>query len=61
MNAKTASNTTSLAVVGVDIGNDVFHLVGLGADRLFAERSGDWLSKRRSSSCPAVSLAWKLA
>lgn len=32
MNAKTASDTTSLAVIGVDIGKEVFHLVGLGAD-----------------------------
>ena len=38
MNAKTASNTTSLAVVGVDIGKDVFHLVGLGADGKIAFR-----------------------
>jgi transposase len=38
MKAKTASNTTSLAVVGVDIGKDVFHLVGLGADGKIAFR-----------------------
>ena len=38
MNEKTASNTTSLAVVGVDIGKDVFHLVGLGADGKIAFR-----------------------
>ncbi len=38
MNAKTASNATPLAVVGVDIGKDVFHLVGLGADGKIAFR-----------------------
>jgi hypothetical protein len=32
MNAKTETNMTSLAVIGVDIGKEVFHLVGLGAD-----------------------------
>src|SRR5215471_14714304 len=38
MNAKTASNTTSLAVIGVDIGKEVFHLVGLGSDGKIAFR-----------------------
>ena len=38
MNAETASDTTSLAVIGVDIGKEVFHLVGLGADGKIAFR-----------------------
>jgi hypothetical protein len=38
MNAKTASDTTSLAVIGVDIGKEVFHLVGMGADGKIAFR-----------------------
>jgi hypothetical protein len=29
MSPKTETNTTSLAVIGVDIGKEVFHLVGL--------------------------------
>jgi transposase len=45
MNAKTASNMTSLAVVGVDIGKDVFHLVGLGTDgKIAVHRKIRWLS-----------------
>src|SRR5215472_556802 len=38
MNAKTETNTTSLAVIGVDIGKEVFHLVGLGSDGKIAFR-----------------------
>ena len=38
MNAETACDTTSLAVIGVDIGKEVFHLVGLGADGKIAFR-----------------------
>ena len=36
MKPKTDSNTASLAVVGVDIGKEVFHIVGLGVDRKIA-------------------------
>src|SRR5215467_21996 len=32
MKAKMDSNMASLAVIGVDIGQEVFHLVGLGVD-----------------------------
>ena len=32
MKPKTDSNTASLAVVGVDIGKEVFHIVGFGVD-----------------------------
>src|SRR5215204_4193914 len=32
MKPDTECNTTSLAVIGIDIGKDVFHLVGLGID-----------------------------
>jgi transposase len=32
MKAKTEANTVSSAVIGIDIGKEVFHLVGLGAD-----------------------------
>ena len=33
MKPKMEPNTGSLAVIGVDIGKEVFHLVGLGVDR----------------------------
>ena len=38
MKPKMESDTTSLGVIGVDIGKEVFHLVGLGADRKIALR-----------------------
>ena len=38
MKPRTESNMSSPMVVGVDIGKDVFHLVGLGADGKIAFR-----------------------
>jgi transposase len=38
MNPKTETNTATLAVVGVDIGKEVFHLVGLDTDGKIALR-----------------------
>jgi hypothetical protein len=38
MKPKMESNKPSLAVIGVDIGKEVFHLVGLGADGKIAFR-----------------------
>ena len=38
MKAKTEFDTASLAVIGVDIGKEVFHLVGLGTDGKIAFR-----------------------
>jgi hypothetical protein len=38
MKPKTETTTASLAVVGVDIGKEVFHLVGLGTDGTIAFR-----------------------
>jgi transposase len=38
MKPKMEFNTTSLAVIGVDIGKEVFHLVGFGADGKIAFR-----------------------
>jgi transposase len=38
MKPKMESNTASLAVIGVDIGKEVFHLVGLGTDGKIAFR-----------------------
>src|SRR6185369_16890907 len=38
MKAKTETPAASLAVIGVDIGKEVFHLVGFGADGKIAFR-----------------------
>ena len=38
MKAKMEYNTASPAVIGIDIGKEVFHLVGLGADGKIAFR-----------------------
>ncbi len=38
MKPKTETNTSSLAVIGIDIGKEVFHLVGLGVDGKVAFR-----------------------
>ncbi len=38
MKRETESNTASLAVIGVDIGKEVFHLVGFGVDGKIAFR-----------------------
>jgi hypothetical protein len=62
MKPKMESNTACLAVIGVDIGKEVFHLVGLGIDGKIAfRRKIGWLSKTHSRSCRRVSWAWKLA
>jgi hypothetical protein len=47
MKPEMESNKSSLAVIGVDIGKEVFHLVGL--------------SKTPSRSCRRASSAWKPA
>jgi len=38
MKAKNAAETAGLAVIGVDIGKEVFHLVGFGTDGKIAFR-----------------------
>ena len=38
MKVKMESNQASLAVIGVDIGKEVFHFVGLGVDGKIAFR-----------------------
>ena len=38
MKPKTETTTASLAIVGVDIGKEVFYLVGLGTDGTIAFR-----------------------
>ena len=54
MKFRMESNTPSLAVIGIDIGKEVFHLVGFGADGKIAFRRRirrDWLSEMYSRSC----------
>ena len=41
MQPKMASKIGSLAVIGVDIGKDVFHLVGIGVDGKIAFRRNE--------------------
>jgi hypothetical protein len=57
------SNTSSPAVVGVDIGKDVFHLVGFaaGGKIAFRGRIRRLASKTPSRSCRRASSAWKRA
>jgi hypothetical protein len=38
MKPNSETNTASLAVIGVDIGKEVFHIVGLGVDGKIAFR-----------------------
>jgi hypothetical protein len=66
MKAKMESNQASLAVIGIDIGKEVFHIVGLGVDGKIAfrrkiRRLGRWVSKARSRSYRRALLAWRPA
>jgi hypothetical protein len=63
MKSGMESKTSSPEVIGIDIGKDVFHLVGFGTmGRLpSAGGSGDWLSKTPLRSCRRASSAWKPA
>ena len=63
MTPSSQHNDFALASVGIDIGKDVFHLVGFNSDGKIALRR----KIRRSvlvkefENCRHVSLAWKLA
>ena len=63
MKSRMESKMSSPVVIGVDIGKDVFHLVGFTADGkiAFAGGSGDWVSKMSSRSCRRASSPWKPA
>ena len=37
MKPKTEPSAVSLTVIGVDIGKEVFHIVGFGIDGIFAD------------------------
>jgi hypothetical protein len=52
MKPKMEPNTGSLAVIGVDIGKEVFHLVGLGVDRKIGSPQRTAESGRRRSMVP---------
>ena len=53
MKPNMESNPTPLAAIGVDIGKEVFHLVGFGVDGkiAFRRRNQAIVSKTRSRSC----------
>ena len=61
MKPKMESDTTSLGVIGVDIGEEVFHLVAMAPTGRspFVVRSGAWASEMRLNSYRPVSLGWK--
>jgi hypothetical protein len=63
MKPKAETTAVPLAVIGVDIGKDVFHLVGLGVDGKMpsGRRSGDWALERPSRSYRRASSAWRPA
>ena len=54
MKPKKDFSTASLAVIGVDIGKEVFHIVGLAVDGKIAsvKRSDDWVSETHSMPSP---------
>ncbi len=56
MKPKMEFNTVSLAVIGVDIGKEVFHIVGLGVDGKIAFRRKINLPERalRQQDTPRV-------
>ena len=60
MNPQTQANTTSLAVIGVDIGKEVFHLVGFGAEMAFEGRSGAWGLRDGNAMVSDEELEWAL-
>lgn len=53
MKPRMEANTPSPVVIGVDIGKEVFHLVGFAADGkiAFRRRIRDWASETHSRSC----------
>jgi hypothetical protein len=55
--------TTPLASIGIDIGKEVFHIVGFSADGTiaFVARSSDLHSLRPSKGCLRASSAWRRA
>jgi hypothetical protein len=63
MKPETETNPLTPAVIGVDIGKEVFHLVrSVSTGRSpSGGRSGDWVSKTRLRSCHRALLAWKPA
>jgi transposase len=61
MKVRNESNTLSPAVIGVDIGKDVFHLVGFGVGGkiVFRRRIRRLGLKDTSRSCHHASSTWK--
>ena len=61
MKSRMEFNMSSAVVIGVDIGKEVFHLVGFAADGKIAFRRGDWVSEMPSRSCRRALSPWKPA
>jgi len=63
MKPRTESNMSSPMVLGVDIGKDVFHLVGFAADGkiAFRKRIRRLALKDALRGCRRASSAWKPA
>jgi hypothetical protein len=60
MKPKMESSPAPLAVIGIDIGKDVFHLVGFGTDGKIAfRRKIRRASERFSRNCHRALSAWK--
>ena len=59
MKPKTDSNTASLAVVGVDIGKEVFHIVGFGVDgKICVPEKDQAIGSRRRVPAAATVHRW---
>jgi len=54
---------SELAVIGIDIGKEVFHLVGFDAEGkiVLRKKSGAWRWFRPSISCHGASSGWRPA
>ena len=61
MKAKMESNQASLAVIGIDIGKEVFHIVGLGVDGKIAFRRNIRRLGLKDAFEKLPSLAWRPA
>jgi hypothetical protein len=58
MATKAGSDVPALAAIGLDIGKDVFHLVGLSADGTIAFRRKINASRSRTRSRPSRPASW---
>lgn len=63
MKTRTQNAIPVLTTIGVDIGKDIFHIVGFDATARSrsAGRSSDWRLPKHSRNCIRASSAWKRA